>query len=178
MRSDVVNIQWLGVQWSGVEWDGFGKLTAGHSRSFISLCVMANRRKDGCSADYLSALKTSLQFTHTFNSSSHQTNFISHLFELQRKKNSMSFESVVCKFSVIVFPVFLITIQLLLEKRDMQLNCSVCCSHVWKHSWLMICYVCILIHLIEGMYSILQDKLWSSLGVWSPCNKLISHNLM
>lgn len=76
---------------SKVEWSGVGWIweAAGHRRSFIFLCVMANRRKDGCSADYLSALKTSLQFAHKFNSSSRQTNCISYLFELQGKKRQL-----------------------------------------------------------------------------------------
>lgn len=42
--------------------------------SFILLCVKAHRRKSGCSMDYLSALKTSLNFTHKSNISSCQTN--------------------------------------------------------------------------------------------------------
>lgn len=57
MRGTVINTGRLWGKWSGVEWDGFGKLTAGHGRSLISLCVKANRRKDGCSLDYLGAFK-------------------------------------------------------------------------------------------------------------------------
>lgn len=158
MRSNVINIQWLGVKWSGAKWDGFEKRTAGHIISFVELCVKVNRRKDGCSVDYH---KTSLQFTHTFNSRSHQTNLISYLFELQRKRNSLSCESVVCKFTIIVHT---ITIQFLLEQRDMQLCLIVqfVPAMCGKNSQGIICYVCVLIHLIEGAYSLSQvvSKPW------------------
>lgn len=50
------------MTWSKVEWSGVGRIweAAGHSGAFILLCVMANRRKEGCTIGYLSALKTSL----------------------------------------------------------------------------------------------------------------------
>lgn len=82
---------------------------------------MANRREDGCWVDYLSALKTSLQFTHTFNSSSRQTHFYLLLVWTPKDETQLELSKYCMEILYNRFPVFLITIQPLLEQRDMQL---------------------------------------------------------